>query len=294
MGSKRDRADAERVIAAVRGHRERLDSLADTVRRDDEDAVHQMRVCTRQLRSLLGTFRDGFGRGSVNPIRSELRWLGTVLGQARDEEVLSARFLALLDAQPPALVRGPVRHRLVTAHAAGYAAAHHDAVAALDGDRYRRLLADLDDLLADPRPPGDLSVEESLHAAVRKVRKSGRKAGLRGPGRAGDDAAPPELLHTARKRAKALRYAAEAAAGSGRRRSAVAKAAKKLQTTLGEHQDAVVARRQLMTAADRARAAGEDTFTYGLLVAAESACADQARRDAHGRLRKLRSLARKL
>lgn len=293
MGSKRDKADAERVIAAVRGHRERLDSLADTVRRDDEDAVHQMRVCTRQLRSLLGTFRDGFGRESVKPIRSELRWLGTVLGQARDEEVLAARFLALLDAQPPALVRGPVRYRLVTSHAAGYAAAHRDAVATLDGDRYRRLLADLDGLLAHPRPPGDLSVEESLHGAVREVRKTGRKAGLRGPGGAGDDA-PPELLHTARKRAKALRYAAEAAAGSGRRRSALAKAAKKLQTTLGEHQDAVVAGRQLLTAADRARAAGEDTFTYGVLVAAESACADQARRDAHGRLRDLRSRARKL
>ncbi|MFC4602232.1 CHAD domain-containing protein [Rhodococcus kronopolitis] len=291
MGSRRKRADAERVVAVVRRHRERLDSLADAVRRDDEDAVHQMRVCTRQLRSLLGTFRDGFDRESVKPVRSELRWLGTVLGRPRDEEVLAARFLSLLDAQPPELVRGPVRHRLVTVHAAGYSAARRDAVAALDGDRYRRLLADLDDLLARPRPPGDLSVAQSLHGAVRRVRETGRRAGLRGPARDDDDA-PPELLHTARKRAKALRYATEAA--DGRRRAAVAQAAKKLQTTLGEHQDAVVARRQLLTAADLARAAGEDTFTYGLLVAAESARADSARRDAHGRLRTLRKRARKL
>jgi CHAD domain-containing protein len=41
--------------------------------------------------------------------------------------------------------------------------------------------------------------------------------------------------------------------------------AKDLQELLGDHHDSVVARTVLLDLAAKARAAGEDTFTYGLL-----------------------------
>ena len=41
--------------------------------------------------------------------------------------------------------------------------------------------------------------------------------------------------------------------------------AKELQQLLGDHHDSVVARTVLLDLAQEARAAGEDTFTYGLM-----------------------------
>ena len=73
-------------------------------------------------------------------------------------------------------------------------------------------------------------------------------------------------IHEARKAAKRARYAAEAAApalgGPARRQAAQAK---ELQQLLGDHHDSVVARAVLLDLTGQARAAGEDTFTYGLM-----------------------------
>ena len=73
-------------------------------------------------------------------------------------------------------------------------------------------------------------------------------------------------IHEARKAAKRVRYAAEAAVpalgGKARRQAAQAK---ELQQLLGDHHDGVVARTVLLDLAGQARAAGEDTFTYGVL-----------------------------
>ena len=45
--------------------------------------------------------------------------------------------------------------------------------------------------------------------------------------------------------------------------------AKTIQSLLGDHQDSVVSRTHLLEQADAAHAAGEDTFTYGLLYQKE-------------------------
>ena len=73
-----------------------------------------------------------------------------------------------------------------------------------------------------------------------------------------------EALHKIRKRAKRLRYTA-AATG----KSTVADRAKAIQSLLGDHQDSVVSRAHLSRHAEQAHAAGEDTFTYGLLYQQE-------------------------
>ena len=75
-------------------------------------------------------------------------------------------------------------------------------------------------------------------------------------------------LHQARKSVKRLRYAGELLDDLVPKAGKIAKAAKKQQTVLGDHQDLVVAadflRRQGAQAGGRA---GHNGFTYGLLMA---------------------------
>jgi CHAD domain-containing protein len=94
--------------------------------------------------------------------------------------------------------------------------------------------------------------------------------------RRGTDAERDSALHDARKAAKRARYAAEAASlalGKQARRSA--KALKKVQSTLGDQHDAVIAADALRTLAIRAHADGENAYTYGLLRARQD---ERARR----------------
>ena len=100
----------------------------------------------------------------------------------------------------------------------------------------------------------------TVDAAYKKVRKAAKAAEA-----AKSPEEHDEALHRIRKRAKRLRYTA-AATGSG----TVAETAKAIQTLLGDHQDAVVSRTHLIQQADAAQAAGEDTFTYGLLYRARA------------------------
>lgn len=81
-------------------------------------------------------------------------------------------------------------------------------------------------------------------------------------------------IHEARKATKRARYAAEAAVPAlGSTASRHAAQAKELQQLLGDHHDSVVARTVLLNLAGKARAAGEDTFTYGLMHQREACLA---------------------
>lgn len=287
MGTHRQ-ADRAAVLDYARRQRDRLTGLIDAVRADKPDAVHQMRVAVRRLRSLLKTYPSVFPAAG-GPLRDELRWLGSVLGDARDAEVLADHFTAALDALPPELLRGPVRYRLVDTCRRRYHDARARAVTALDGPRHHALLTALDALL---RASGNAGrPRDDLRRAHRAVLKAGRGAGLRTA-----DAVPgaDDALHTTRKRAKDLRYAAEALAASRPSATRLASAAERLQTVLGEHQDAVLTRAHLLATADRARAAGEDTFTYGAVTATEAERADQSAREARPALTAIRTHRRTL
>ena len=94
-------------------------------------------------------------------------------------------------------------------------------------------------------------------------------------------AGPPLTPLARRKAAKRARYAAEAAVpaiGEAARRQAAR--ARELQQLLGDHHDSVVARAVLLDLAAQARAAGQDTFSYGLMYqgqACQAAKTGQAR-----------------
>jgi len=255
---------------------------------DEPDAVHQMRVATRRLRSALATYRPLLDRERTDPVRQELKWLGQVLGRPRDTEVLHWRLRDLVATQPGELVLGPVGARVDLELRDRHRAAHADLVAALDGDRYFRLLDALDTLLADP----PLTARAGKPARTQLPALVGRAAGLvdRAARAVAGDGTPQERnqgLHEVRKSAKRARYAAESAVPvSGKPATRLAERMEALQDVLGEHQDSVAAQSLLLELAMAAQASGENGFTFGLLYAQERTRANDARRDYEPALRK--------
>ena len=247
------------------------------VRAEANDSVHQMRVTARRIRSLLQAAPDSFGLTSDSLIVDELRELGNVLGEARDAEVLAERYRSALDELPPELVRGPIRQRLVGGAEDRYRTGLRHSLAALRLPRYFRLLDNLESLLAAAPSTEREPAAVAVAAAGKKLRKAAKAAR-----RTADAADLDVAIHRIRKRAKRLRYTA-AAAGAKK----VSKQAKNVQSLLGHHQDSVVSREYLRRQAEAAHAAGEDTFTYGLLFQRETDVALEDRQHVEPALRKL-------
>ena len=228
------------VLAALKGQVDAIDAHEAGARtgRDPED-VHQMRVAVRRLRAILRASRPLFDPGWVDGLRRELKWLGTVLGGVRDLDVLHAYLRSQLEALP-APERRAGRADRVRARAA--------LRVALASPRYARLLARLRAALVHPptRPssvplPGIAASEfEKLRKAVAKLPRQ----------------PSAEKLHAIRIKVKRARYAAELVQPIiGRRAGRFIAMTKKLQDTLGEHQDAVVAEEYLRKVTARTPAA---------------------------------------
>jgi len=247
------------------------------VRAETDDAVHQMRVTARKIRSLLQASPDSFGLTTDAPIIDELRELGNVLGVARDAEVLADRYRGALDDLPPELVRGPIRERLVGGAGQRYRTGLRHALAAMRLPRYFRLLDGLDALIAGSRSTEDRPAATTVAVAGKKVRKAAKAAR-----RAHGEADRNDAIHRIRKRAKRLRYTASATGDDK-----VADSAKTIQSLLGDHQDSVVSRGHLSKEAATAHAAGEDTFTYGVLYQLEDEVARRAEENLGAALKKL-------
>ncbi|MFF4893209.1 CYTH and CHAD domain-containing protein [Micromonospora chersina] len=233
----------------------------------DEDAVHDMRVAVRRLRSTLRTFRGLWDRAGSEGVRAELRWLGGQLGPVRDVQVMAARLADAVHAEPDELVLGPVGARFAERFAADLATALDGLRAALGSDRYTDLLRRLDALVEGPaaravRP----------RWVTRRVRRAVTRFDERLDRALADGGSDDSALHEARKAGKRARYAVEV-----RRPDAnLVDRLKDLQDALGAHQDSVVTREVLREQALRAYADGENTFTYGLLHARQAAVADRA------------------
>jgi CHAD domain-containing protein len=276
---------ADPIHKAVAEHVRELVEWDRAVRADVYDSVHQMRVTTRKIRSLLQSAEGAFGISDDAWVLDELRQLAAVLGVARDAEVLAQRYEKALDELPEELVRGPIRRRLVDGAKRRYGSGLRRSLIAMRSDRYFRLLDALDGLVA-AEPPPTAADDEPVTATIDSAYKRVRKAAKRASEAAGEDR--DESLHRIRKGAKRLRYTA-AATGADK----VSDRAKSIQSLLGDHQDSVVSRTHLSQQADAAHRAGEDTFTYGLLYAREDELAIDARRQLDSALKKLAKSVRK-
>ncbi|MBP1822217.1 CYTH and CHAD domain-containing protein [Mycobacterium sp. OAE908] len=276
---------ADPVHRAVAEQVEQLVEWDRAVRADVYDSVHQMRVTTRKIRSLLQASEGAFGISDDAWVLDELRQLAAVLGVARDAEVLAERYEKALDDLPAELVRGPVRERLVEGAKKHYKSGWRRSLIAMRSQRYFRLLDALEGLVAaqpPPTPPGEEPAELTIDSAYRRVRKAAKRAAH------AVEEDRDEALHRIRKGAKRLRYTA-AATGADK----VSGRAKTIQTLLGDHQDSVVSRTHLSHQAEAAHAAGEDTFTYGLLYQLEDDLARRSRAQLDAALKKLDRSVRK-
>jgi CHAD domain-containing protein len=249
------------------------------VRGGSADGIHRMRIAARRLRSALSTTGPLFEQ-PPDDVRAELRWLGQVLGPARDALVIRERLEAALEAEPGDLVLGPVHSRLRAELVREQRLGMAHATEALHSERYYRLLDALDSLSADLQltPAAKASPRRLMGDLVRRDATRLHRAMQAVAGSEPDER--DQALHEARKKAKRLRYAAELAApAGGRRAKKLARRAAGVQKALGRHQDSVVARQHLRELGAQAFLHGENGFTFGLLHAAERLRAEQAEQD---------------
>ena len=180
------------------------------VRVDEPDAVHQMRVATRRLRSALREFAGLLDAAAIGNLDGELRWLAGVLGEVRDLEVLRERLLAELAALPADLVVGPVQSRVTGQLGGEYDAARERMLEAMVTERYFALLDRLDQLVAEP-PLTELADGAASDVLTRYVQRSWRRLAKRASrpgGRAGRRTRhhrQPPRVETANSRAAAER-----------------------------------------------------------------------------------------
>jgi len=244
----------------------------DLALRRGSDPIHDTRVAIRRLRSTLRVFGKLLER-SVGGVDDELKWFAGLLGDVRDCQVQRRRFQEALAQLPAELVLGPVANRINTDLQSEQLQARSVVSEAMNSQRYLDLLVTLQRWRTVP----PLTEPPSLKAVTKRARRAERKADRRLAQaiEAGDDA----LLHRARKAAKRARYAGELRAPIDNRAKETAKHYKQFQRLLGDHQDSVVAMATLRRLAITAgTTAGENGFTYGLLLAREQQAAETARR----------------
>ena len=261
----------DHVLAYARAQRDAILELDPAVRQDAYDSVHRMRVATRRLRSTFRSYGKVLDRTVTDPIGEELRWLAGELGVDRDREVVTERLTTVLGELPTTLISGPIRTRLDTWANARHGGSRSRLIGVLDSRRYLTLLDTLDAVIAGPplleAAAGDPSkvIGKAVHKDFGKVSALVEEA-IEAPPGADRDLA----LHEARKKAKRTRYAAEAATPAlGAPARALAKSMKALTSLLGEHQDSVMVRVTLRELSAVAHAAGESSFTYGVLYGRE-------------------------
>jgi CHAD domain-containing protein len=253
--------------ALVAQYRQLVDHDPGTRLGTDPEDLHQMRVATRRARAFLRAARELVEPEWAEGLRTELGWLGSLLGPARDADVLHEHLsaaLAALGEEAAAARQAPLLRALERERNR----VRRSAVTALSRKRYFALL---DRLEQAERPPlvaeSDVSLADLWWDEFKRTRKAFAVL---------DDDSPDDELHAARIRVKRARYSAELAAhelGSGGER--FVSAAKKLQDVLGEHQDAVVAEEWLTRFGDASPASEE---IVALLVERERKRRRKARR----------------
>jgi len=205
--------------------------------------IHQMRVAQRRLRTAMRIFTRWCDESWEKGIEPELKWLGGLLGDARDRDVF-------VDSTLPALAAAdvePVRWNAIRDEAhAQRLAARARLREALASPRYTLAalawLQWLDALARRAQDTGDAGCSLHRHAKKR-VKRYYEELVSTQKLTAIDEAS----RHRARINAKYLRYTIEffAALTSRRTRVEIARTLARLQSVLGDGNDAAVALRYL-------------------------------------------------
>ena len=223
-----------------------LESGVARVLAGDLSAVHPTRVSLRRMRSTLRTFAPVFDPRAVERLDHELEWLAAELGTVRDREVLLGMFTARPD------LDDELREPLLTVLAEELEQHGRRLREVLAEERVRLLVEHLRATVDDPPPTTEVDLEACRASARRILAKRLCRAGVE------DE---PERMHSARKAAKRVRYAAEIVAGDAvslpeplpplslevAQALTEVRRAERLQDGLGHCQDLVVARDYLLS-----------------------------------------------
>lgn len=198
----------------------------------EPESLHQMRVATRQLRAVLRAARPLLAPDWADSLQNELRWLGQLLGHARDLDVQLAYFCeesAAMDARDRRPLAQFIAHLETERNHA-----HGILLNELKSARYlnliRRLQQTAQDLVVIE---ATIALNDLAKSSFKKLRKSILRLA----------AAPSDVaLHKIRIKTKRARYAAELAETTvGKAATRFIKRACALQDILGMHQDAIQA-----------------------------------------------------
>jgi CHAD domain-containing protein len=207
------------------------------VRAGSTQAVHEMRVAGRHLEVLLRMFR-GFGPRWAVSARPRVRALIRHLGAVRDCDVQLAYLDDALTSLPLEGRKAfePMRERLTSQHARARAR----LLRALDSPAIRHWVQDWERHLR-AGTPGSTRAQRATTAEVARTLVRDAAQTLRKRARRIDEDSAPDDYHEVRIRAKRLRYTLDAFADLyGEAAQSYAKALGKLQTVLGEYNDASV------------------------------------------------------
>ncbi|HEX9207118.1 MAG TPA: CHAD domain-containing protein [Steroidobacteraceae bacterium] len=216
------RSGSRRLDRALREGQARLARHFAAIERADPIDVHQARVASRRLRSLLRTFKASCGGARVSAYRRDLGRLARRLGELRELDVLAAQ---------PGMRAQPVAQALAAARAAGVRRLH------------RRLRAEpaLWQTGLEGPPPASLGLDPDLgdRQVVQPVRRRWRRIERL----LECEAVTPEVLHELRIKLKNLRYALETIADMHAEEARVLDSLlRAAQSVLGDERDASSAR----------------------------------------------------
>jgi inorganic triphosphatase YgiF len=222
----------------------------------DPEAIHQMRVALRRLRSLFRVFRAAVAGPELDRLKGEVAWLLDHLGPARDARVFLGEMIAPVAAAHPEAVPLAAEWRVRCDAAEGA------AIAAVAERRFALLAVDLAAWIAcgdwrdAPRPVAGMAIRGFARGRLkRRYRK------LLDAGGADLTELAPADLHRVRILGKQLRYAGEFFASLHPAKAAAPflDTLETLQDALGGLNDIAVAEARLKAEAgeaERAWAAG--------------------------------------
>jgi inorganic triphosphatase YgiF len=168
------------------------------------EAVHQLRVGARRLRSALATFKAVLEGEGLETVKADLKWLGETCGRARGLDVFAAETLAPAEIGQPS----PGLERLRTVIDSAREAAWVQASQASASERFRDLMIDATAWVET----GDWRSAEGADKPIGPFAKAALKRHLKKLEKRGRDVEGDDDMarHHLRIEAKKLRYAAEA------------------------------------------------------------------------------------
>jgi len=255
-----------------------LEHLPGTRAGEDAEALHEMRVAARRFEAAIRLFRDFLPAWALES-RVTLRAVMKALGATRDFDVQIEFFRGRKEQLSSAEVEllEPLEARL----AADRARAHARLLQVLDAPETEQWLArwiEFAKSVPPARPGSEIAARPAAFAlaALRRQYKRVRKAAERL-----DSESTAEEYHEVRSRVKRLRYALEAFAPvCGESAGKFLRGLVRVQTVLGEYQDAEVRAGQLASLARRATQTlpGTTLMLMGRIVERDARKGRKARR----------------